>query len=179
MFPYFYFSPPSHGWAGSSSIQRCQDFLLALLSSLQLSGEKFPVSVCEAVDLSLPYARCPAEAAHCWALRPGDGHCPCWFYVALLFFWPGAVVSLVAFESSSLAWLKATGTALSLVCLTADLLWAKAFGKTFIAVLLLSAELSDNFVPLYFFLFSLQLSHWTKRSMCSNSIHQSCVWISW
>ena len=30
----------------------------------------------------------------------------------------GTVVSLVAFDTSSLAWLKATGTALSLVCLT-------------------------------------------------------------
>lgn len=91
---------------------------MALLSSLQLSGKELLVSIWEAVDLSLPYARCPAEAAHCWALQPGDGHCACCFHVVLLFFWPGAVVSLVAFDSSSLAWLKATGTALSLVCLT-------------------------------------------------------------
>lgn len=64
-------------------------------------------------------ARCSAEDTGCRALQSVGGQHSYCFCVALAFFLTGGtVVSLVAFDTSSLAWLKATGTALGLVCLT-------------------------------------------------------------
>lgn len=120
LLPYSQFSPPAHpsgSWAGSSSLPRRHRFLLPLLSPLQLSGEQqLDSGGCGAASarrkvmcggcplLGTAARRQPARAA-----LPRSAP----FVLA-----GGAVVSLVAFAPGSLAWLKATGTALSRVCLT-------------------------------------------------------------